>query len=235
MTPVDPARPVRRLALLGAGFLLVAAVVAPLAVLVRGRWRPLVDLDAATVGSARAHGALHTLAGVVTWLGVPGLLEATGVVVALWLLRAGRGRSALYLAVAIGGGQLLSLVTKAVVHRTRPCALAAPVQHCPAGYSFPSGHAIAASAGYLALAVVVVPMLAGRLRRLAVGVALVVPLLVAASRVVLGVHYLSDVLAGLALGWGWVAMCTAVFTRWRAEEGRPVHPLTEGVDPVPAS
>jgi len=58
-----------------------------------------------------------------------------------------------------------------------------------------------------------------------------VPLVVAATRVILGVHYLSDVTAGLLIGWGWTAACTALFTAWRAQEGRPVAPLEEGVEP----
>ena len=61
--------------------------------------------------------------------------------------------------------------------------------------------------------------------------ALVVPVAVAVTRVVLGVHYVSDVTAGLLIGWGWTAACTAFFTAWRAQEGRPVAPLEEGVGP----
>jgi undecaprenyl-diphosphatase len=61
-----------------------------------------------------------------------------------------------------------------------------------------------------------------------------VPVLVAATRVVLGVHYLSDVTAGLLIGWGWTAACTALFTAWQAEEGRPVEPLEEGLQPEAA-
>jgi hypothetical protein len=42
-------------------------------------------------------------------------------------------------------------------------------------------------------------------------------------------------MAGLLIGWGWTAACTAFFTAWRAQEGRPVDPLEEGVDPEAAT
>ena len=219
--PVRPPAP-RRLLMVGAGFLVLAAVVAPLAALVRGRWQPLVDLDAAAARGATSLSGLHGAASVLTWLGAPVVLEAVATVLALWLLRAGRGRSALYLALAVGGGQLLSVVAKAAVHRARPCVGRAVALHCPHSYSFPSGHALAAAGGYLALAVVTVGLVGPRSRRLVTGVAVGLPLLVAATRVVLGVHYLTDVLAGLALGWGWVALCTGLLARWRAEEDRPM-------------
>ncbi|MDP9101538.1 MAG: phosphatase PAP2 family protein [Actinomycetota bacterium] len=227
-------RGLRRLGLLAAGFLIVAVVVAPLAVLVRGRWQPLVDLDAATASAARSSG-LDSVAGVLTWLGAPVVVELAAACLGLWLLRAGRNRSVLYLVAAVGGGQLLSVAAKAAVHRVRPCAavLGGHVAHCPASYSFPSGHAVAAALGYVAMAVVLVPAAPDALRRLMVAAAVVVPLVVAATRVLLGVHYLTDVLAGLALGWGWVAVCTGAFARWRAEEGRPARPLRDGVDPAP--
>ena len=66
----------------------------------------------------------------------------------------------------------------------------------------------------------------GRLLLLAV---LVLSALVAATRVLLGVHFVSDVTAGLLIGLGWAALCTAVFATWRAEEGRPVDVAQEGI------
>lgn len=58
--------------------------------------------------------------------------------------------------------------------------------------------------------------------------------LVAASRLALGVHFVSDVLGGFFLGLAWLAMSTAAFSIWRTERGRePVH-VTEGVEPETA-
>jgi undecaprenyl-diphosphatase len=54
---------------------------------------------------------------------------------------------------------------------------------------------------------------------------------VAASRVLLGVHFLTDVVGGVLLGLGWTAVCAAVFVAWRLDEGRRVDPVHEGIEP----
>lgn len=59
---------------------------------------------------------------------------------------------------------------------------------------------------------------------------------IGASRLLLGVHFLSDVLAGHLLGIAWLAGATAIFETWRVERGRPrSHPLEEGVEPEEAA
>jgi undecaprenyl-diphosphatase len=95
------------------------------------------------------------------------------------------------------------------------------------GPSFPSGHALGSAVFWTTCAVLVMP----RVRRplLVLAGAVVLALLVAASRVLLGVHYLSDVTGGLLLGLGWAAVCTAVFVLERAERGEPVDPEREGI------
>ena len=94
---------------------------------------------------------------------------------------------------------LAGTLVKLAIARPRPdVALIA----LPGSYSFPSGHAVAASAFYLTLA-----LLASHAerraapRRLIIGAGVAVALLVAWSRVYLGVHYFSDVVGGLMLGW----------------------------------
>jgi undecaprenyl-diphosphatase len=60
-------------------------------------------------------------------------------------------------------------------------------------------------------------------------------LAIGASRLLLGVHFLSDVLAGFVLGLAWLIGATAAFEIWRVERGRPrTHPLEEGVEPEAA-
>jgi undecaprenyl-diphosphatase len=49
--------------------------------------------------------------------------------------------------------------------------------------------------------------------------------------VLLGVHYVSDVVGGLLLGTGWTAACAAVLVAWRSEQGRPVRRVSDAVDP----
>ena len=221
-----------RLTLLVVGLVVVAFVVVPLAVLVRDQWAPLAELDArvtaAAYDAALEHAWLADLAKVLTWLGAPLVLQiVTGVIVVLLLVRH-RRRSALYLATCVAGAYTLSTLGKGVVDRLRP-VLPDPISHAR-GPSFPSGHATGSAAFYLALAVVLLPWVPRARRWWLFAGAFVIPVVVAATRVILGVHYLSDVVAGLLLGWGWVIACTALFAAWRAEEGRPAPVLEEGVE-----
>jgi undecaprenyl-diphosphatase len=60
-------------------------------------------------------------------------------------------------------------------------------------------------------------------------------LAIGASRLLLGVHFLSDVVGGYLLGLAWLCGATAAFETWRVERGRrPSHPLVEGVEPEEA-
>jgi len=79
------------------------------------------------------------------------------------------------------------------------------------GPSFPSGHSATAAALYAAVALVLARRRAPRTRALIAGAAAAVAVAVACSRVMLGVHWLSDVIAGLAFGWAWFAICAIAF------------------------
>ena len=206
------------LGLLGALVVLGAAV--PLGILVRAEHPGLVeaDLDAsrAAEGATRSSDALLLAAKAVTLLGEPVLLTVGAALLALLLHRTGRSRLALFVVVARAGAMVLSSGLKLIVDRARP-VFDEPVATA-LGASFPSGHALGSAAFYAMIAVVLAPRL-DRATLLLLGAA-AVAVLVAASRVLLGVHYPSDVAAGLLIGWGWVALCTAVFAVWRAEEGK---------------
>ena len=232
----DVARPAERarlrLVLALVGTVLLALVLGPVALLVHDSWTPLVDLDLrvsrAAEGLDGSAPGLLSAARVLTRLGDPVGITVASVVGVLLLLAAGRRRAALFVLVARVGSLVLSQGTKTVVDRARP-VFDEPVATA-FGASFPSGHALGGTVFWLTTALVLLPRVRPGLRRPLLAVAAVVPLVVGATRVLLGVHYLSDVVAGTVLGVAWTAVCASVFALWRAEEGRPADVLEQGVD-----
>lgn len=207
--------------LLGSGLVALAFLV-PLVVLVGRHWDPLVRLD------VRVHDALLLGPGpardvvlALTQLGAPLLLELVAVLAAAVLVRRGRRRIAAYVVTCVLGAELVSVVLKSLVGRQRPCLHDVG---CPATTSFPSGHAVGAAAFWVAAAVVLLPTLGRR----AWWLVALAPL-VALTRLLLGVHYLSDVGAGLLVGGCWSAAATAVFAAWRDERAGRDVPLEQGV------
>jgi len=169
-------------------------------------WLSLVgsaELNAVHDVAAQRTATLTKVAQAVTWAGSAFLLVPLALIAGLALSRMGLRRDALAVVLSLGGAMLISDLVKLLVSRPRP-----PVEHLQAvtGSSFPSGHATQASAFWFSL-VFVLPA-AGtspRTTRVAAGLALLIVLAVAASRVYLGVHYPSDVIAGMLLGTGWAA------------------------------
>jgi undecaprenyl-diphosphatase len=128
----------------------------------------------------------------------------------------------LELLLTVPGGMLVNVLAKHAFHRTRP-QFDDPIL-LMSGYSFPSGHATAAVLVYGLLAAVIVPRAdAWRSRVLTILCAVVIVLLVGISRMYLGVHYLSDVLAGYAEAIAWLALCltTVSAMRERKQAKRP--------------
>lgn len=152
--------------------------------------------------------AMTDLARIVTWGGSGFVLVPLALVSCALLARAGLRVQALAVALTMGGAIVISSTVKALVARPRP-----PVEHLQAvsSFSFPSGHATQASAFWLSL--VLAASTSGTSRRatlLLAAAALAITAAVALSRVLLGVHYPSDVVAGILLGGGWaafVALC----------------------------
>jgi undecaprenyl-diphosphatase len=153
--------------------------------------------------------ALVDAARVVTWAGSVWLLGPLALIATILLLRAGLYEGALIVALGLLGGALMADVIKLLVARPRP-----PVEHLQAvhGYSFPSGHATQAGAFWVSLLLALRPLLERRSAWApAVAGCVLIVAAVGCSRVVLGVHYPSDVLAGALLGGGWaVYVCRCV-------------------------
>ena len=228
-TDTAAARTGARLVVGLAGVLAVGVVAVPLALLVRGGYGPLVsadrDVSAWAERAVAGSPALLQAAQAVTLLGDPVGITVVAALLALVLWRRGHARLALYVVAARVGALVLSQGLKQLVDRARP-VFEAPVAEA-LGPSFPSGHALGSAVFWTTCAVLLVPRV--RWPRLLVGGAVLVAVGVAASRVLLGVHYLSDVTGGLLLGLGWAAVCTAVFVLERAERGESVDVERQGI------
>jgi undecaprenyl-diphosphatase len=211
-----------------------AFVFALLLVLVRLNWAPLESVDrsaAAWLNSLVAgHSALVSVIKAVTWLGSNGVLwTVTGLAVVVLAIRR-RWRLAVYLLVAGAGVLTLDPVLKSLVGRLRP-VVAHPVAY-GTGDSFPSGHALGSIVCYGALLLVFVPATRGTWRRVFTAVILTLIVAIGVSRLLLGVHYLSDVLGAWALGITWLGLTAFAFELSRQAAGAPVtNPVTEGLEP----
>ena len=91
-----------------------------------------------------------------------------------------------------------------------------------AGTSFPSGHSTAAAATLAAIALIATRDRSRRVRVMSASAAVGLAVIVAGTRVMLGVLWFSDVAAGLLLGWGWFSLCSIAFGGRLLSFGRPV-------------
>lgn len=134
-----------------------------------------------------------------------------------YLLLSGRHRVALFTALAIGGGIVASTLLKMGFDRPRPDLV--PHEVIVYTASFPSGHSMLSAATYLTLAALLARVHTGRrIKAYLLAVAVFLTLLVGASRVYLGVHWPTDVLAGWSAGAAWAALCW-LMARWLQQHG----------------
>jgi undecaprenyl-diphosphatase len=172
---------------------------------------PIVDWDIHFAVWLHDHttSGLVTAFKLVTLAGNAVVLSALVLAVGAVLWRRGAANDATFLAAAFFGAEVVNAGLKLAFHRPRP-ELA--FLHLDT-YSFPSGHSTVATATFGAIAFLVWPRLSTARRRVAVvTTAVCIVGLVAFSRLYLGVHYLSDVLAGLALGASWLSLCLFTHT-----------------------
>ncbi|MBW3614465.1 MAG: phosphatase PAP2 family protein [Actinobacteria bacterium] len=169
----------------------------------------------------------------VSLLGKPLWLAFAVAAGAAFVCWRGRRRLALYLVVTAIGGGIVDTAVKVAVNRPRP-EVASPLATA-FGKSFPSGHAMSSTVTYGALLLVLLPALPRRWRLVALAVTVALVLAIGVSRLMLGVHYVSDVVAGWTLGLAWLCGATAAFSIWRTDEGRQPVQVTKGVEPEAAA
>ena len=145
----------------------------------------------------------------ITGLGSTIVLVMVTAVTIFYLLLIGRWRTALLVLVTVGGGQILSSLLKLGIDRPRPDLVPHLVD--VQTLSFPSGHAMMSAVTYLTLGSMLAGIVPGRATRIYVlGVAVLITLMVGVSRIYLGVHWPSDVLAGWCAGFAWAMLCWLV-------------------------
>jgi undecaprenyl-diphosphatase len=181
-----------------------------LAVLVR-RVAAIQHIDNSVAAWAYDHRGPTSTSGLKTITELGNIQIVIVLATALVLVGAVRHRdrwSWLFLLVVLGGMEACMLAVKDIVGRLRPTLNPAAATLGP---SFPSGHSATAAAFYAAAALIIGRSLKRPTRQLVTAASVAVAVAVAASRVLLDLHWLSDVIGGLALGWGWFALCGVVF------------------------
>jgi undecaprenyl-diphosphatase len=115
-------------------------------------------------------------------------------------------RMALFVLLASAGGWILNSALKSVFGRPRPDIV--PHLRDVMTLSFPSGHAMTSAAVYLTLGALLMRAASRPVTKLyCMAAAMIATLLIGASRVYLGVHYPTDVLAGWMIGMAWALLC----------------------------
>jgi undecaprenyl-diphosphatase len=196
-------------------FLGLAVVTALLGIGVRAS-APSFDLQTMQAIAGNRNASSTAVAGIVTDAGSFPLLAPLAIVFVL-LRRWKRPADDLALIVIAAGSALLPSVVKLVVARPRPTI--EQLTHL-SSLSFPSEHTTQAAAIYLTIAILLSKDLKRGWRNLLIVIAVVIAVAVAWSRVYLGVHYPTDVVAGLMLGWSW-ALLVFQWARPKLVEDRP--------------
>ena len=170
-----------------------------------------VDRAAALLASRIRQHELTQVAVAVTSLGSPTVLGVVVAVAAVGLYLTRDRLGAILLASATAGAIGWTSLLKNLVERERPPLAARLV--VTSGYSFPSGHSLASASILGALALILCRHLSSRAQQVFTLVAAAAVIsAVAASRVYLGVHYLSDVAAGTSFGLAWVLTWAAALS-----------------------
>ena len=165
----------------------------------------------------------------ITSLGGSAVLVLITAATIVYLLLIRRPATALLIFVAVAGGQVLSSLLKVGVDRPRPELVSHLVNET--SLSFPSGHAMLSAVTYLTLGSLAASFLPGRVTKIYVlSLAVLVTLLVGVSRIYLGVHWPSDVLAGWCAGFAWAMLCWLAARALQRGRGRRLNDESETAD-----
>lgn len=161
----------------------------------------------------------------VTALGSATVLIMVTAASAGWLLMRGRGHTAIFVAASTTGSYAINWILKAAFERGRPTV----VPHLAEQFSlsFPSGHSMVGAATYLTLGALLAQTVASRREQaFFFAIAVLLSTSIGVSRVYLGVHYPTDVLAGWAAGAAWAILCWGA-TVWLQRSGALQQPPDE--------
>lgn len=220
----------RRDGTLATGFLLTVAasvviigglILGSLVLLVRSNSALVsVDLDISRWVNSHDTTFTHRVMNALTNLGAGTYVVAFAVLLAIVEYIRLRSRWIVpFLAVLLIGESLITLAVKNALDRARPALN--PTAHL-LGPSFPSGHTATVAAFFAGAALLMGRARGRRAHALLAALALGAAVTVACTRVLLDVHWLSDVLGGLALGWAWFALCSIAFGGRLLRFGAPV-------------
>lgn len=208
---LDPATATGLMLCAALAFILASGIlVGVLALLVREN-SGLLSIDRSAAGWSHDHasGFVTSSLNLITDLGTTWAVVALALILgAIECLRTRNLWVVPFLVVLLAGEGLLTASVKDVIDRVRPTLN--PIAHT-LGPSFPSGHSATAAAFYAGAALLLGRHMRQSGRALLAALAAAIAVAVAASRVLLDVHWLTDVLAGLALGWSWFLVCTIAF------------------------
>lgn len=171
----------------------------------------LIGIDNGVAEWGNGHGStvsMHVLNDLTQLGGVYMILALSVVLVVAETIRERSVWAMAFVVAVMGGEEILTATVKQLADRVRPTFNPAAATLGP---SFPSGHSATAAAFYATAALLLGRRRSRPARAVLAGIAVGVAVAVAATRVLLDVHWLSDVIAGLALGWGWFAVCGIAF------------------------
>ncbi|HYL51847.1 MAG TPA: phosphatase PAP2 family protein [Acidimicrobiia bacterium] len=191
------------------------------------------DLSAARWGASHAtHTSTRVLRDVSLLGGTPAMIIVAVAASSYEYVRSRRAAVFAFVALVVVGQVVVVNLTKVAVDRARP-----DISRLTgfSGASFPSGHAATAAATFAAAALLLGRGRSRAVRAMLSGAVGAIGFAVAATRVLLGVHWLTDVVAGLIIGWSWFALCSVAFGGRMLRFGQPVRVAKQTAQAVPGT